>query len=78
MNSENLVTMANQIGSFYETMPDRAKAMSDIAEHIKKFWEPRMRREIIEYALRDGGDLKEIVRTAVLRLEGSQTPAKSP
>jgi hypothetical protein len=37
-----------------------------------------MRREIIEYALRDGGDLKEIVRTAVLRLEGSQTPAKSP
>lgn len=49
MNSENLVTMANQIGSFYETMPDRSKAMADIAEHIKKFWEPRMRRQLLAH-----------------------------
>ena len=49
MDKENLVTMANQIGSFYETMPDRAKAMTDIAEHIKKFWDPRMRRELLAY-----------------------------
>lgn len=49
MDKENLVTMANQIGSFYETMPDRAKALTDIAEHIKKFWDPRMRRELLAY-----------------------------
>jgi len=49
MDKENLVTMANQIGAFYETMPDRAKALSDIAEHIKKFWDPRMRRELLDY-----------------------------
>ena len=47
MDKEHLVTMANQIGSFYETMPDRAKALTDIAEHIKKFWDPRMRRELL-------------------------------
>ena len=49
MDKENLVTMANQIGSFYETMPDRAKALTDIAEHIKKFWDPRMRSELLAY-----------------------------
>jgi len=49
MDIENLVSMANQIGSFYETMPDRNKALSDIADHIKKFWEPRMRRELLAY-----------------------------
>jgi formate dehydrogenase subunit delta len=43
------VTMANQIGSFYETMPDRKAALSDIAGHIKKYWEPRMRRELLAY-----------------------------
>ena len=49
MNIENLVTMANQIGAFYETMPDRGRAMADIADHIKKFWEPRMRRAILAH-----------------------------
>lgn len=41
--------MANQIASFYETMPDRQTALADIADHLKKFWDPRMRRELLEY-----------------------------
>ncbi|PRC91656.1 formate dehydrogenase subunit delta [Solimicrobium silvestre] len=49
MNVENLVTMANQIGSFYETMPDRNQALKDISGHLKKYWEPRMRRALLEH-----------------------------
>jgi formate dehydrogenase subunit delta len=49
MNVDNLVTMANQIGSFYETMPDRAKALADITAHIKNFWEPRMRHALLAH-----------------------------
>ena len=49
MNIEHLVMMANQIGSFYETMPDHKKAVADIADHIKKFWEPRMRRALLDH-----------------------------
>lgn len=49
MDIENLVTMANQIGSFYESMPDRRQAQSDIASHIKKYWEPRMRRALLAH-----------------------------
>lgn len=68
MNSDNLVKMANQIGTFFEAMPDREEAVADIAIHIKRFWEPRMRRALLERL--DGGEeagLDEIVLLAVTR-----------
>lgn len=40
---EQLVRMANQIGTFFESMPDRQEALKGIAMHLKKFWDPRMR-----------------------------------
>ena len=46
---ENLVRMANQIGAFFEAMPDRAEAMQDLATHIRKFWEPRMRQALLAH-----------------------------
>jgi formate dehydrogenase subunit delta len=48
MHSDTLVTMANQIGSFFETMPDRQQALIDLAGHIQRFWEPRMRRALLQ------------------------------
>ena len=67
MDSANLIRMANRIGDFFEAMPDRAEALEGIAVHLKKFWEPRMRREFL--ALVDGQSegLSDIVRSAVLR-----------
>lgn len=67
MNPEHLIRMANQIGTFFESQPDRAEALEGIASHIKKFWEPRMRRELL--ALLDEGDtgVLPIVREALGR-----------
>jgi hypothetical protein len=66
MDIRNLVTMANQIGAFFEAMPDRTQAMQDIAAHIKRNWDPRMRRAMMQYLDEQGGDdLKEIVREAL-------------
>jgi formate dehydrogenase subunit delta len=71
MKIDNLITMANQIGSFFEAMPDREEAVSDIAGHIKRFWEPRMRRALLGQVDVDGGEgLMEIVREAVGRYRG--------
>ncbi|MDF3881345.1 formate dehydrogenase subunit delta, partial [Cupriavidus basilensis] len=66
MNSDNLVKMANQIGTFFEAMPDREEAVADIAGHIKRFWEPRMRRALLA-RMDSGGDagMDEIVLLAV-------------
>jgi formate dehydrogenase subunit delta len=66
MHIDNLVKMANQIGSFFESMPDPVEAQEGIATHIKKFWEPRMRRELMEHIDSTGGtDLHPAVVTAL-------------
>jgi formate dehydrogenase subunit delta len=49
MHIDNLIKMANQIGDFFESMPDHAEAQEGIATHIKKFWDPRMRRELLAH-----------------------------
>ena len=67
MDAENLFRMANRIGEFFAAMPDRDEALQDIATHIRKFWEPRMRRQFLA-AVDDGAPgLGDIVRTAVER-----------
>lgn len=66
MDIHNLVKMANQIGAFFESMPDREQAKADIATHLKKFWAPRMRLAILQKI--DGGEaegLSPVVREAI-------------
>lgn len=65
MDVHHLVKMANQIGQFFEAEPDKEQALVDIAGHIKKFWDPRMRQQIIAYAETDGAELREIVAQAI-------------
>lgn len=49
MDAANLIRMANRIGQFFEAMPDRAEAVEGVATHIRKFWEPRMRRALLDH-----------------------------
>jgi len=49
MNIDNLVTMANQIGSFFASFPDREEAQVGIATHIERYWAPRMRVRLYEH-----------------------------
>jgi formate dehydrogenase subunit delta len=67
MEINNLVGMANRIGDFFQSMPDRAEAKTDIAMHISKFWEPRMRETLIgQIHETSTAALHDIVREAVL------------
>jgi len=43
MSPDKLVYMANQIGKFFASQ-GTGKAPAAIAEHIQKFWEPRVAR----------------------------------
>jgi formate dehydrogenase subunit delta len=62
MESRNVLRMANRIGEFFEPMPDRSRALADIADHIRRFWEPRMRRQILEHLDAHGAEgLGEVV-----------------
>ncbi|MGY4830029.1 formate dehydrogenase subunit delta [Sphaerotilaceae bacterium SBD11-9] len=55
MNVANLIKMANQIGDYFESLTDPVEAEEGIAIHIKKFWEPRMRRELLAHIDAQGG-----------------------
>lgn len=66
MDADSLVRMANRIGDFFEAMPDRPEALEGIANHLKKFWDPRMRQQFLLVVDADTASLKPIVRDAVL------------
>ena len=68
MNVDSLVTMANQIGAFFETMPDRQQALADIAAHLQRFWEPRMRRALLQYVDEHGGTQLDGIVLQALRM----------
>jgi formate dehydrogenase subunit delta len=66
MNTEHLVQMANSIGDFFAAMPDEDEARRDLAAHIRRYWEPRMRRGIFEHIDRARGEgLQAIVLQAL-------------
>jgi formate dehydrogenase subunit delta len=49
MDVQHLIQMANRIGEFFVAMPDHAEAVDGIAAHLQKFWEPRMRRQLLDW-----------------------------
>jgi len=76
MKADHLIEMANQIGAFFESLPDRDEALKGIAEHIRRFWEPRMRRTLL--AALDGGEVmgfSAIVFAALTKHRDSLVPA---
>jgi formate dehydrogenase subunit delta len=65
--------MANQIGKFF-TSQGPGIAATGIAEHIAKFWDPRMRSAIFAHLEAGGAGLDPVVREAIdkLRLAGRE------
>lgn len=66
MDAPKLVKMANQIAGFFAVEPERAAAVAGVALHLQRFWEPRMRRELLAEFDRGGGHgLHELVVEAL-------------
>ena len=79
MDTQNLIDMANRIGDFFDSMPDRDEAVTGVADHIRRFWEPRMRRALL--ASLDAPDaggiaMSDIVREALVKNRERLTPAE--
>jgi formate dehydrogenase subunit delta len=68
MSPDKLVYMANQIGKFFASQGDQ-QAAAGIADHLQKFWDPRMRATIIDHLAHGGSGLDPLVREAVEQLE---------
>lgn len=54
MNNDNLVHMANRIAEFFDSMPDGQEAADGVTLHLRRYWDPRMRRALREHAQATG------------------------
>ena len=74
MKPEKLVMMANQIAAFFATQKGDV-AVQGIADHLKKFWDPRMRAALFAHLRAGGEGLDPQVRLAaeLIAREASET-----
>ena len=72
MSPDRLIYMAKQIGWFFKSQ-GHGKAVPGIAEHIQKFWDPRMRSQILAHLEAGGAGLDPDVKDAVLTLKKAAT-----
>jgi formate dehydrogenase subunit delta len=73
-SADRLVYMANQIGKFFQSQ-GHDKQVTGVAEHIHKFWDPRMRKGIFAHLDAGGAGLDPNVREAIESLKAAGVKA---
>ena len=72
MRAERLVSMANDIGHFFDADANKEEAAKSVANHITRYWDPRMRRQIVAHYREAGGaGLDPVPRSAIALLATS-------
>ncbi|MGE7369653.1 formate dehydrogenase subunit delta [Neorhizobium sp. NPDC001467] len=73
---EKLIRMANQIGIFFMSQPKNTQ-IEGVAQHINRFWAPRMRRQLFNHIENGGDGLLAVVKdaSALIRRTGCDDEA---
>ncbi|MEK0434152.1 MAG: hypothetical protein RL369_201 [Pseudomonadota bacterium] len=74
LDMERIILMANQIGDFFAPYPPDRRA-EGIRNHLRTYWDPRMREALLDYIDQDGSALTSHVSEGALLLR-STTPRK--
>ncbi len=74
MNIDHLVHMANQIADFFKAYPE-AEAIAGVENHIRQFWDPRMRMQMSKHLDAGGPGLHPITLAALQRLHQNAAAA---
>jgi len=72
MHIERLVTMANDIATYFTSEPDHATAVNGVRDHLTRFWDPVMRRQLKAFVTDGGEGLLPLASEAV---KGLSVPA---
>lgn len=75
MDSTRLVHKANQIADYFKAYPED-EAIAAVENHIRQFWEPRMRAQLARHIEAGGDGLSPLALTAV-RLLTEKTKSSS-
>ena len=69
MQIEQLVSMANDIAAFFRATPDANEAVRGIANHLKLYWDPRMRKQLLAHVEGGGEGLSQLAKAGVEMLK---------
>jgi formate dehydrogenase subunit delta len=79
MNIDLLIKMSNEITAFFVGEHDEEAASTAVANHLRRYWDPRMRKQIIAYYQeRQGAGLVDIAKNAVAQLAAQSKAADAP
>ena len=67
MEDDVMIHKANIIAQFFASYT-REEAIEGVHTHLRLYWEPRMRRQIIDYVANGGAGLHKYAVEAVKRL----------
>lgn len=73
--SDILVKMANDISNFFRLKPEEV-AVAGTANHIKRYWDPRMRAKMAEHLAHGGAGLNPLALKAVQQVCKPKAPAE--
>lgn len=66
---EKLVRMANQIGDYFAPLPE-AEGAAGVANHLKRFWAPKMIAELAAHVVEADSGLNAVAARGVEKLRG--------
>ena len=79
MNTDLMIKMLNEISAFFAGEDDHEQAARDIQNHVRRYWEPRMRAQLLEYfEQRKGAGLSDLALKAVALLAEEAPQAHLP
>lgn len=71
-----VVERANRIARFFAAYPEE-EAVAGIADHLRKFWDPRMRAQLFAHLAAGGEGLHPLARAAAERLAAAAAERSS-
>ena len=75
MNTDLMIKMLNEISAFFDAETDKEQAARDVKSHVRRYWEPRMRAQLLEYfEQRKGVGLSDLALKAVGLLAAESHP----
>jgi formate dehydrogenase subunit delta len=75
LDLDRLLGMANQIGDFFAPYP-AARRAEGIRNHLRTYWDPRMREALLTYIDNGGAGLQASVIEGARLLRDAAAPAK--
>jgi formate dehydrogenase subunit delta len=76
VNAEKLVRMVNQVAAFFASQPEGERE-TGVAEHVRSFWTPAMRRDVYAHLDAGGAGLDPLAARALAALRRNDGAARA-